>query len=1039
MPSPEAILKSKDPSFVLKSLEKLLTALEIDDSRASACAALHRLADALEKASDDGSTETEAAHLALKNLKVPGVVEPIKLILNPAVFSPEFWGRTFAEGLLKNPENFNGKKVVELGTGSGWISLLLLQRTGVNEVLGLDINPVAVTLANLNKWLNGSFPDGRLKLSLAGIPIVKAFRAEVSDLLQKPLLREERFDRVIGCIPQVLHPVPEKGESETEDLSYEDLYDLSNYCFNQGILEDRFGLPLIARAIEEAQLCLNPQGSLTLILGGRPGQQAIEEMFRRRGLSPRLIWVRRIQQADDTDLVQLVNLEQAFGIKFHFFVLPTSRQSVPAATAVGLKAMGEKIYHDLLVYQADNQFERPTLGFLRNLHSMGLDRLRRELDFSRITEEQISFLERLSKELLKNKAIPYPHEKGDLSFREKLANFLSFYCRYNASPDDLFVGPDRRQLLAMILKMVARQADKVLLSASLEPLYGWLCRDQGLNLLLGNNDLSELLQLDKIFKPRICVFSPYQLKDPSPLVLDNLIKHAEEHPERCYLIDDSEHFEIGSEIQANLLLSLLGQRKVPDNLIFMYGLIKNTVCPDFELSFLINAPSDWVNGLEFCAELSYSRISYIVELYYEWLFDELLSFPFAESGVGFTPNKSISGIGLSEHFNLVASDPVFAPKPIELSTSGLIRLDYGEFEYPVPDLLVKGLLKGFLESRSDSLTEIIHERIAAYVLKTRHATIEPDSVVLGQGVFPLIGALVQAMRDRLGRPPVVAIPRGSYGPIFPLLEYYDAKIMIIETDPSRAFNVTADEIAALKSAPDLIYLSQPANPSGVFVESEMVRKILKVCAERGIYIFADEIFFLLSDSSLGSWTPAELSYSYGIQAAEHKRLFFADGLAKSFAAGGFRCGFMVCPDKTWARQLSNYCSPVPQAVMRSWDRLYSVFMEESPHQLINSQEEFDELHNYLLSARAHLSEHRAKLYALLNKHGISDQLKYARRGALFMLAKIANRADELAKKENLLINPGEWARSDGFARICFSIPSEKFDEALNRLERFLSS
>ncbi|MFX8972757.1 hypothetical protein ABTN24_19790, partial [Acinetobacter baumannii] len=86
-----------------------------------------------------------------------------------------------------------------------------------------------------------------------------------SDLLQKPLLREERFDRVIGCIPQVLHPVPEKGESETEDLSYEDLYDLSNYCFNQGILEDRFGLPLIARAIEEAQLCLNPQGSLTLI------------------------------------------------------------------------------------------------------------------------------------------------------------------------------------------------------------------------------------------------------------------------------------------------------------------------------------------------------------------------------------------------------------------------------------------------------------------------------------------------------------------------------------------------------------------------------------------------------------------------------------------------------------------------------------------------------------------------------------------------------------------------------------------------------
>lgn len=1033
LPAAQEILAASTAGEVTELLKRLLRALNSEDTQIDACAQLHALAEGLQKDANASS------HLSMKVLHVPGVADPIKLLLNPAVFTPEFWGKTFAEGLLKNPEYFNGKTVVELGTGSGWVSLLLLQRTGATEILGLDINPVAIMVAELNKWLNGSSPDGSLRLSAAGIPIVKAFKTEVSDLLQTPLNRGQSFDRVIGCIPQVLHPVPEKSEQQTHDLSYQDLYDLSNYCFNQGILEDRFGLPLISRALEEAQLCLNQQGSLTLILGGRPGIDAIEEMFRRRGYNPRLTWVRRIQQADDTDLVQLIKLEEAFGIKFHFFVSPTSRQSIPASTAVGLKDKGEKIYHDLLVYQAENQFEKPMLGFLRNLHKLGLTQLRRELDLSRITDEQMSFLERLSKELLKTKAIPYPHEKGDLSLREKLSQFLHFYCHYQASPDGLFVGPERPQLLAMVLKMVSRPGDQVLLSSSLEELYGSICKQQELKLALGNNDLNELFRLDEVFGPKICIVAPYQLRDPSALILDTLIKHAEAHPDRCYLIDDSEHFEIGSKNQANLLLRLLGERSVPPNLIFIYGLIKNTVCPDFELSFLINAPDEWIDGLEKCAELSYSRISYVVELYYEWLFDELLSFPFNEEREkNPTHHESQSRLELSPAYNSIANDPVFAAKPIDLANKDLIRLDYGEFEYPVPDLLVKGLLKGFLESRSDSLPQILKERIVAYVKKTRHANISTESVVIGQGVFPLVSAVIMALKEKLGRAPVVAIPTGSYGPIYPLLQYHGAELIIIPTDSSNGFNITADHILNLKQKPDLIYLSQPSNPAGIFLEPETVRTLNKICSERDIYIFADEIFFLLSDSSMGSWTPAELSFAYGNLAGETSHLFFADGLAKSFAAGGLRCGFVVCPDVNWAQRVAQFCSAVPQAVMRSWDRLYSVFLEESPHQLIDSRKELKELHEYLTQARSLLTEHRSKLLEVLNKYSLADQIKYARRGALFTMAKLSNKATELAVQEHLLINPGEWARSDGWARICFSIPASKFEEAIDRLYSFLS-
>lgn len=1031
LPSVDEIVSSS-PAEILNFLEKLLIMLEIEQSSAEACGILHRLASKLESLGEN------SGHLTFKNLKVPGVSDPIRLILNPAVFSPEFWGRTFAEGLLKNTEHFRGKKIVELGTGSGWISLLLLQRSPVREVLGLDINPVAVTLANINKWLNGSNPDGTLKLALSGEPIVKAFRAEQSDLLQTPLSRDEKFDRIIGCIPQVLHPVPEKNADSPQDLSYQDLYDLSNYCFNQGILEDRFGLPLIARALEEAQLCLNLQGSLTLILGGRPGQQAIEEMFRRRGYSPKLTWVRRIQQADDTDLVQLVNLEEAFGIKFHFFISQESRQSIPASTAVELKKRGEKIFHDLLVYQAETQFEKPTLGFLKNLHALSLDGLRRELDLSRLSEEQIGFLERLSNELLKRRTIPYPHEMGDINFREKLAQFLSFYCHYEAQPDHLFVGPDRQQLLAMILKMVAVSGDKVLLSSSLDPLYGSICRQQGLEPILGNNDLNELLSMDEVFGARICIISPYQLKDPSPLLLDTLIHQAEANPQRCYIIDDSEHFEIGSQIQSNLLLRLLGQRKVPSNLIFLYGLIKNTVCPDFELSFLINAPSEWIHGLQYCAELSYSRISFIVQLYYEWLFDELLSFPFVEANSKIKSNIAKSGIELSKQFEHISSDPVFEEKPISLETNNIVRLDYGEFEWTVPNLLIKGLLKGFLEGRSDSLTDTLQERVAAYVSKTRHASVDSKNIVLGQGVFPLSCSLIQTLNQRLGRPALVAVPKGSYGPVFPMLSYYSANVVTFDTNLSNGFFPRAEDIDALSTKPDLIYISQPANPSGIFLEPENIRKLLKVCAERQIYLFADEIFFLLSDSSLGRWTPAELSFVYNASQEERKYLFMADGLAKAFAAGGLRCGFMLCPDENWATHLRANGAKVPQVVLRAWDRLYSAFLPESPHQLIDGKSEFAEVQEYLDGARSMLTDHRKTLIELLQKHGLSDGLKYARRGGMFLLAKMGAQTDQLAKNKSVLLNSDKWSRSEDWARVCFGVEEKSFELALRQLSDFLS-
>jgi aspartate/methionine/tyrosine aminotransferase/methylase of polypeptide subunit release factors len=1032
-------------------LNKLVEAIESESTRVEALRHLHAIADHLEtrvpiagisKSSKSGekakiASDPLAQMLNLKVIAIPGSPLPLKLLLHTAVFSPEEWAKTFAEGLLKNPDLFRGKTLVELGTGSGWISLLLLMRTQATAILGLDINPIAVSIAKLNSWLNGTTRDGEVINSQFGLPFAQAFFARESDLLGEPLSRKAKFDHIIGCIPQVLHPDPRKGHDESGERSHQDLYDLSNYCFQQGILEDRFGLPLIARALEEAQLCLNPGGRLTLVLGGRPGPQAIDQMFRRRGWEPTLIWSRRIQQADDTDLVSLVEIERTHQIRFNFFLSRDSQNAVTAETAVTVLGKDQPIYHDLLVYQAQTRYESPTFGFVRNLHDLGLDRMRKELDFSRISEEMVSFLNRFSSELLTHRTLPYPHECGDMGLRKALSRFLSNYCHYPTKPEALFVGPERSQLLALVLKAILPPNSSVLLSSSVESVYRSTLEKLGLKVILGNDDLSELNTLDQLLSPSACILAPQQLANPSSLTLDHLFAQARLNPNRFYIIDDSAQFNIGSELNSNMTLRMAGRQRLPENLIFLYGLIKNTVFPDFELSFLVNAPESWMPALEVGAELTYSRIPYQVQLYYQWLFEELLAFPFPEADV--PPALNTSAGGVLPLINEIASDPVFAPKPISLEDQKLIRFDYGEVEHPVPELLIKGVFKGFLEQDSELLPSVVRHRVKAYLEATRRTQVNQDQIVLGKGVFPVLAALMAALTQRLGRAPIVALPVGSYGPLYTLVTYHGGKAIEVKTDAKRGFMVDVAAIDALEVKPDLIWLTQPNNPSGLFYDSQAVESLYKTCSQRGIYMLADEIFFLLSDNRLGEWTPQSLSFLPLTKTDGGKHLFLADGVAKSFAAGGLRAGFLVCPDAGFASQIQAITPLPPRSTLRAWDTLYSAFLEESPHLLVDVKEELDGLKNYLVDLRSELSRRRKKLLTLFKEHDVDDKMDTPYRGGIFLMAKLGEFRRQLAEERQLLINEDAWCRTPGWSRVSFSVPEDKFEEAFERLSAFLGS
>lgn len=123
-------------------------------------------------------------------------------------------------GAMANVEKAN--KVLEVGTGTGLISLMLAQRNSTANFLGLDINPEAVALTQEN-FKNSPFCS-RLKNSLIDF---------------KEFITTEKFDFIVSNPPYFEESSSSKDKiaRQTVELNFEQLINKSSLLLaDKGIL-----------------------------------------------------------------------------------------------------------------------------------------------------------------------------------------------------------------------------------------------------------------------------------------------------------------------------------------------------------------------------------------------------------------------------------------------------------------------------------------------------------------------------------------------------------------------------------------------------------------------------------------------------------------------------------------------------------------------------------------------------------------------------------------------------------------------------------
>ncbi|HEY9855207.1 MAG TPA: pyridoxal phosphate-dependent aminotransferase, partial [Stenomitos sp.] len=558
--------------------------------------------------------------------------------------------------------------------------------------------------------------------------------------------------------------------------------------------------------------------------------------------------------------------------------------------------------------------------------------------------------------------------------------------------------------------------------------------------------LEEIHQLICRFSPKVALVAIADRERKNWSSLRRML----ETPQTAVLLDETDQLVLRQEAPANDVLDFLNREGLMHEAIVLAEIGAPETFPSFAATLVAHADRELMHDLAIMAEVTYSRLSWVVEEYFLKRVEEALAFSIVPQGgtaPAARPTAARRPFRYSNRIILANDAPAFEEVP---ESAAEIRLDYGENELPIPQRLVLGLLKGLFDRPGPTLEEQTKAAIAAYLKETRQLVYEPGELVLGQGVIPLLGDAIRAVARRSGRSHVtVALPRGHYG-VFPsLIQLSDATLQMLDARPEAGFKVSVEALERLPYPPDALLLVNPNNPSGLYYDREELLAIAHYVVTHQITVLSDEIFALtgqperfVSLASLEREVPglAERVITFG-------------GLSKEFAAGGLRVGYAAGRDRDLMREIEVLrLGPVDAVAMRAAEVLWGAFRRTDLGRLVD-ETAYHEVMHYLDLQRRQLSQRQHRLRQTLEQVGLTPEAPWE--GGLFLLVPTGawhgrtwkgpdrdillderNLPTLLRDVAGLRVNPGDWTGAPGHVRMVFSLEDRRFNEALKRLNDF---
>jgi aspartate/methionine/tyrosine aminotransferase len=245
-------------------------------------------------------------------------------------------------------------------------------------------------------------------------------------------------------------------------------------------------------------------------------------------------------------------------------------------------------------------------------------------------------------------------------------------------------------------------------------------------------------------------------------------------------------------------------------------------------------------------------------------------------------------------------------RELEKQGKSIVHLEIGEPDFDTPrhivDAAVEALRTGKTHYGPSTGLPELREAIAADFTARRGTKIGAENVTVLAGGKPAIFFPLLALLDEGDE----AIYPNPGFPIYEsMIEFSGAKAVALPLLEQNQFRTDVDELKRLITPKTkIVIVNSPHNPCGSVLKPDDVKRIAELCAERGIWLFSDEIY---------SRIMYDEKHATPLQWGDRERIIVLDGFSKTFAMTGWRLGYSIAPADLSQRiaRLQTNCNSCP--------------------------------------------------------------------------------------------------------------------------------
>lgn len=200
---------------------------------------------------------------------------------------------------------------------------------------------------------------------------------------------------------------------------------------------------------------------------------------------------------------------------------------------------------------------------------------------------------------------------------------------------------------------------------------------------------------------------------------------------------------------------------------------------------------------------------------------------------------------------------------------------------------------GDIQHYPDASKEKLREKLACKL------KMNPERLIFGNGAAELIFSLVWAEK-----PEKALVPVPTFAEYEQALSASGCRISRHVLREDRGFRLGEDFLKRLDQegeTPDLVFLCNPNNPTGLLIEPELLQRIVRVCGRRGIRLVVDECFL--------DFVPSPERHTLLPMTDAFPELFLLRAFTKTYAMAGLRLGFGISSDQGLLERMENCMQP----------------------------------------------------------------------------------------------------------------------------------